>query len=165
MLNIGAFTFRYDHLQDRILLVGNFSNGQQRIDFWLTRKLVLRLLEGAQNLLEKTSEEIGEAPQQHKAHLAQFHHENAQQNLNAEREVEGIATIDGHLLSRLDISHQDGRYRMLFFSGSDQPSAFSVVTYAELHQILHFLHQGALTLDWGVSPVLFQSDTAPPTIQ
>lgn len=165
MLNIGAFTFNYDHLEDRILLVGNLSNGQQRVDFWLTRKLVLRLLAASQGLLEKTSEQLAEAPQQHRAQLAQFHHDNAQQNLEVEKEVEIVKAEGNKLLSRLDISHQDGRYRMLFFSGSEQPSAVSIVNYAELHQILHLLHRGALALDWGVTTNLFEAESASPTIQ
>jgi hypothetical protein len=159
MLNIAAFTFTYDQLEDRILLVGNHSNGQQRVDFWLTRKLVLRLLAAAGGLIEKTSGDIAEAPQQHRADLAQFHHDNAQQNLQVERENQQVVASNSDLLCRLDISHQDNRYRMLFFTGGDEPVAISILTYDELHQILHLIHRGAMTLEWGADAQLFGADS------
>ncbi len=160
MLNIAAFTFTYDQLEDRILLIGNHSNGQQRIDFWLTRKLVLRLLAAAGGLIEKTSGDIADAPIAHKADLAQFHHESAQQSLQVEREQSNVVANNSDLLCRLDISHQDGRYRMLFFTGGDEPVAVSILNYDELHQVLHLIHRGAMTLDWGADSQLFKSSTA-----
>lgn len=165
MLNIAAFTFNYDQLEDRILLVGNLSNGQQRIDFWLTRKLVLRLLDAVQGLLEKTVTEIADAPVQQKMHMAQFHHEDAQQALQVQRESTQVMAESAVLLSRLDISHHEGQYKLLFFSGGDEPIAASVLSYQELHQIFHLLHRGAVGLDWGVAAELFQSSNQPQTLQ
>jgi len=165
MLNIAAFTFNYDQLEDRILLVGNLSNGQQRIDFWLTRKLVLRLLDAAQGLFEKTVSEIADAPAPQKMHMAQFHHEGAQQALQVQRENAEVVPAAPVLLSRLDISHHEGQYKLLFFSGGDEPIAVSVLSYQELHQIFHLLHRGAVGLDWGVATELFQSSTQPQTLQ
>lgn len=161
MLNIAAFTFNYDPLEDRILLVGNYNNGQQRIDFWLTRKLILRLLSAAGELVEKTSDDIVEVPEQYKANLAQFHHDHAQNRLQSEGGMEQLSqqieAKDPKLLNRLDISHQNGNYRMLFYAGGDQPLAVSILTYNELHQILHLIHRGAVTLEWGVDSQLFQA--------
>lgn len=165
MLNIGAFTFNYEHLEDRILLVGNLSNGQPRIDFWLTRKLVMRLLDAAQGLVEKTSGAIAGAPMQHKSQLAQFHHENAQQGMQLEREDQSVVTSGGALLSRLDISHQDGQYRVLFFTNAEEPIAVSVLSYDELHQILYLLHRGAQVLDWGVKSSLFDMSSGTTVLQ
>ena len=115
MINIASFTFKYDHLEDRILMVGNLNNPQQRIDFWLTRTLVLRLLDGAQDLIEKTSSQIAEAPLEHKTQLVQFDHEHAQSALPIERENQQIETNDAELLTRMDISYKQGRYQLLFF--------------------------------------------------
>ena len=164
MLNIAAFTFNYDQIEDRILLVGNLSNNQPRIDFWLTRKLVLRLLDAAQQLVEVTSNTISDAPAQHKADLAQFHHDNAQQVLNVEREDQRVAPSEPQLLSRLDFSHTQGKYRLLFFSGGEQPLAISILSYDELHQIFHLLHRGAQALDWGAKEHLFSSATGSSTV-
>lgn len=159
MLNIAAFTFNYDPLEDRILLVGNHNNGQQRIDFWLTRKLILRLLSAAGELFEKTSEDIAGAAEQHKAELAQFHHDHAQNDFVVEQGEEAVVVEADHpkLLCRLDISHQNGNYRLLFFTGGDKPVAVSVLTYNELHQIFYLIHRGAVSLEWGVDNQLFRT--------
>lgn len=160
MLNIAAFTFNYDPLEDRILLVGNYNNGQQRVDFWLTRKLILRLLSAAGELVEKTSNDIAGVAEQHKADLAQFHHDNAQSHLKgdeAEQLTQQVVAKEPKLLNRLDISHQNGNYRMLFYAGGDQPIAVSILTYNELHQIFYLIHRGAMTLEWGVDSQLFRT--------
>lgn len=154
MLNIGAFTFNYDHVEDRILLIGNLNNKQPRIDFWLTRKLVLCLLEAAKGLVEKTSEDIANLPEQQKSQMAQFHHEQAQHELDVEPEAE-VEAQSGGLLYRLDISNQADRYKLIFFDVQDEPLASSILSYQELHQVLYLLHRGAKALDWGVDDELF----------
>lgn len=165
MLSIAAFTFNYDQVEDRILLVGNLNNNQERIDFWLTRKLVLRLLAAAPELVEKTSDDVVTMPKEHRSQMAQFHHDNAQQTLNVQKEEEKVVAQGGLLLSRLDISHQKGRYRILFFSHSEEPVAVSVLSYEELHQMLHLIHKGAQALNWGAQSVLFEAETSVTTLQ
>jgi len=165
MLNIGAFTFNYDQVEDRILLVGNLNNGQQRIDFWLTRKLVLRLLDAAQGLLEQTVDAIAQAPAPQKEYMAQFHHEGAQLALKEERETDQVVADAPYLLHRLDISHADGHYKITLFAAEDLAVASSVLNYQELHQIFHILHKGAVTLDWGVASDLFVSTKESQTLQ
>lgn len=165
MLSIAAFTFKYDHLEDRILVVGNLNNGQQRVDFWLTRKLVLRLLGGAQELIEKTSSQIAGAPAEHKAPLVQFDHEQAQTALPVEREGQNIDADLGNLLTRIDISYKQEKYQLLFFSHEADPIAASVLSYDELHQIFHLIHKGAVMLEWGVSDVMFESKLSPKILQ
>eukprot|EP00919_Chromeraceae_sp_WS-2016_P031811 GHVR01075055.1.p1 GENE.GHVR01075055.1~~GHVR01075055.1.p1 ORF type:complete len:168 (+),score=14.18 GHVR01075055.1:56-559(+) len=155
MLNIAAFTFKYDHIEDRILMVGNLNNDQQRVDFWLTRKLVSRLLSAASGLIEKTSRDIAGAPVQLKSDLAQFHHESARQGLQVEPESEDLKAESASLLCRLDVSHQAGRYRILFFVNDESPLAASILTYDELHQMLHLIHRGSLALEWGADSQLF----------
>ncbi|MGH1431574.1 MAG: hypothetical protein ACRBB4_10680 [Neptuniibacter sp.] len=165
MLNIAAFTFKYDQLEDRLLLVGNFNNQQPRVDFWLTRKLVLRLLSGAQELVDKTEDAVQQAPSDHRSELAQFHHDHAKQIMNAERENQTVTPEDACLLTRLDISYRNDQYRLLFYSNGAEPVAMSVLTYEELHQILFLMHKGALNLDWGVSPNLFNSEFSSQVLQ
>lgn len=165
MLNIGAFTFNYDHVEDRILLVGNLNNGQPRIDFWMTRKLTLRLLEAAKGLVEKTSSDISQQPEVHKANLAQFHHEHAKQHMELQNEKAEVSAVTNNLLHRLDISHKEGRYKVLFFASEDTAIAESVLSYPELHQVLHLIHRGAQVLDWGADEQLFERASNTPILQ
>lgn len=155
MISISAFTFNFDHIEDRILLVGNYENGQDRVDYWLTRKLVLRLLAASGDLVKQTDNEVASSPAPHQEALAQFHHDAAMGELQVEREEKRIAPSQPHLLTRLDISHKEGSYRLSFYSDADQPEAQSTLTYQELHQVLHLLHKGAKVLDWGASEDLF----------
>lgn len=165
MLSIAAFTFKYDQIEDRILMVGNLNNNQQRVDFWLTRKLVLRLLNGVEELFEKTAGAKFAVPAAHKSQMMQFDHDQAQTQLVLDHENQEVISEEGGLLVRLDISYKQERYQLLFYTGEADPVAVSILTYDELHQILHLIHKGALTLDWGVKSVLFQSSSSSQTLQ
>lgn len=165
MQNIAAFTFKYDQFEDRLLLVGNLKNQESRIDFWLTRKLVLRLLNGVQELVDKTAVVIKQAPTEHKSQLAQFHHDQAKNNLSIEREDQQLVPKAAQLLTRIDISYKHEQYQLTFFSAGPDPVAVSVLTYDELHQVLHLIHKGALSLEWGASPHLFESGVSQSILQ
>ncbi|MGH1462769.1 MAG: hypothetical protein ACRBB6_12105 [Neptuniibacter sp.] len=165
MLNIAAFTFKFDQLEDRVLLVGNYNNKQPRIDFWLTRKLVMRLLAKAQELIEKTSGSIATAPAEHKSQLAQFDHDQAWRSSSVEHENQTINAINAELLTRVDFAFKNGNYQLLFYALGDEALATSILNYEELHQVLHLIHKGALSLDWGVMPSLFEVQSSPTILQ
>ncbi len=157
MINLASLSFHFDAAEDRIRLIGNLSNGQQRVDFWLTRRLTLKLLEASPKLLQQTSEKVSRTPFEHQSAMAQFEHEEAQQSQLVRQDSnlnhDGFETI---LLRRLDISFQKEQYRLNFFVADDAPLfAFSVLNRQEMHQILHWMHKGSLQLEWGVSGTLF----------
>lgn len=166
MLNIGSFTFQYDQHEDRIRLIGNLNNGQPRIDFWLTRRLCLRILGAADQLVSQTSERVSKSPRAHREAMAQFEHEQARAAMQA-TEAPLETRQQARLLHRLDASFRDGRYQLTFFGGeSEEAVATSILNYAELHQVLHLIHHGCKVLDWGAPAKLFSvSDEAAPTLQ
>ncbi|MFC6671025.1 hypothetical protein [Marinobacterium aestuariivivens] len=166
MLNIASFTFQYDQHEDRIRLIGNLSNGQPRIDFWLTRRLCLRILGAADQLVQQTSERVSHSPREHRGAMAQFEHEQARQAMQVEEAP--LKTRDrAMLLHRLDASFRDGRYQLTFFAGDrEEAAATSILNYAELHQVLHLIHRGCEVLEWGAPPKLFSSGAEEaPTLQ
>ncbi|MBV1788107.1 hypothetical protein KQ940_08570 [Marinobacterium sp. D7] len=154
MVNIGAFTFQFDQVEDRIRLVGNLDNGQQRIDFWLTRRLAKLLLDGGNELVQKTSRRVSESPSEFKDATAQFEHEQAKAVLDASNHpVPTGRGTEAKLLHRVDFSFKGGRYRLRLYT-HDNPetvAAVSVLTYAELHQILHLIHTGCEILKWDIA--------------
>jgi hypothetical protein len=75
MTNIGSFTFQYDQSEDRIRLIGNMNNGQPRVDFWLTRRLCLRILGAADELIRQTSKQVSRTAPEHREAVAQFEHD------------------------------------------------------------------------------------------
>jgi hypothetical protein len=159
MINIGSFTFQYDQSEDRIRLIGNMSNGQLRIDFWLTRRLCLRILGAADQLVRQTSKQVSRSPVEHQEAMAQFEHEQAREALQV-HEAPLQTRSQAAVLHRLDASFRDGRYQLSFFTGDgDQAVAVSVLNYAELHQVLHLLHRGCQSLDWGAPAQLFDTNT------
>lgn len=163
MTNIGSFTFQYDQSEDRIRLIGNMSNGQQRVDFWLTRRLCLRILGAAEQLISHTSKQVSRSPLEHREAIAQFEHEQAREALQV-HEAPLQTKAQAVVLHRLDASFRDGRYKLSFFAGDNEHAlASSVLTYAELHQVLHLIHRGCQSLDWGVPAQLF--DTQPQASQ
>lgn len=159
MINIGSFTFQYDQGEDRIRLIGNMSNGQLRIDFWLTRRLCLRILGAADQLVQQTSKQVSRSPVEHREAMAQFEHEQAREALQV-HEAPLRTRSQAAVLHRLDASFRDGRYQLSFFTADgDQAAAVSVLNYAELHQVLHLLHRGCQSLDWGAPAQLFDTTT------
>lgn len=159
MINLASLSFHFDPLEDRIRLIGNLANGQPRLDFWLTRRLVLRLLEASTDLIRQTSSNVSQTPASHQPAMAQFEHDQAQQQASIQREQAGQHDEPAHLLQRLDISYRQERYQLSFFeTGESQPVAFSYLNYQEMHQVLHWLHKGCRELEWGVAASLFDQD-------
>lgn len=160
MVNIAVISFCYDAVEDRIRLIGNMSNGQPRVDFWLTRNLVLRLLAASAEFIKSTSDKIDQVPLEHRSALAQFEHDEAQQvsEIQHEKNVDhaGYACV---LLRRMDISVKNKRYRLAFFvDNTQEPIAVSVLTETEMHRVLHLIHSGTKHLDWGGTEYLFQQE-------
>lgn len=168
MINLASLSFYFDVIEDRIRLIGNLDNGQQRVDFWLTRRLVLRLLDASPKLVQQTSEKISKTPLEHQSAMAQFEHDKAKQSQSVRQESNlEHKDFKASLLRRLDISFQKGQYRLsLYVGGQDEIFGFSVLTHQEIHQILHWLHKGCLQLEWGVSSSLFDvHEQAPMRLQ
>nr|WP_067291583.1 hypothetical protein [Marinobacterium profundum] len=163
MTNIGSFTFQFDQSEDRIRLIGNMSNGQPRVDFWLTRRLCLRILGASDQLVRQTSKQVSRSAPEHREAVAQFEHEQAREALKVQ-EAPLQTCAPAAVLHRLDASFRGGRYQLSFFTGeSEEAVAVSVLNYAELHQVLHLLHRGSQALDWGAPEQLF--DTQVPASQ
>ncbi len=165
-VKIEAFTFEYCELQDRVRLSGNVYNTGIEIHLWLTRRLALRLLESAVDLIEKTSSVIAKTPVDHRAAMALFEHESAR--LLTENVIETSSKMAGitsdsslkvnliEVINRLDISFKDKKYQLSFFVPSqDQVIASAIVDYNQLHQILSLIHKGTKALDWGAPEQLF----------
>lgn len=169
MIDISAFSFHYDEFQDRIRLIGNLDNGLQRIDFWLTRRLTLRLLDASMELISRTSKAVTEAPVELRPAMAQFEHEQASQaaNISKEKHRADHRDFSAQVLNRLDISYQGSRYKLsLFLADQDEPCALGMLNYEEMHQVLHLIHRGAEVLDWGTSKSLFgEQDQFTATLQ
>lgn len=170
MINIGSFTFQFDPVEDRIRLVGNLDNGQQRVDFWVTRRLALRILGASDQLVQQTSKRVSESPPEFRDATAQFEHEQARQRMEVSNQP--IPTSTEHempsLLHRIDISHREGRFQLKLFSqdAPDEIAATGVLTYDELHQILHLLHVGCEKLGWDAPPLFTAtSGESTPTLQ
>ncbi len=165
MINLASLSFHFDVVEDRIRLIGNLDNGQQRVDFWLTRRLVLRLLDASPKLLLQTSEKVSRTPFEHQSAMAQFEHDEAQQAQLVRQDASLThKDFEALLLRRLDISFQKEQYRLSFFVSDDAECfAISVLSRQEMHQILHWMHKGCLQLKWGVSNSLFDLNEQPTT--
>ncbi len=176
VIDIKAFTFEYNEVQDRILLSGNLYNDGQEVSFWITRRLALRLLNAAINLIERTSPAVTLAPLEHRSAMAMFEHQSAQLTLSATTQLSAdfIVTKEGsdtaatpepkiaaNILQRLDISCKNQHYKLSFYTSSTAGAvAVSSIDYNQLHQIISLIHRGAKALDWGVSDNLFLAANA-----
>ena len=164
MINLASLSFYFDVIEDRIRLIGNLDNGQQRVDLWLTRRLVMRLLDASPTLLQQTSENIGRVPLEHQNAMAQFEHDQAKQTQSVRHESHfEHKDFNASILRRLDISFQKGQYRLSFYvGGQNEVFGSSVLSHQEMHHILHWMHKGCLHLDWGGTASLFDAEEKAP---
>lgn len=168
MINIASLSFNFDQTEDRIRLIGNLSNGQVRVDYWLTRRLVLRLLHAAPDMMEKASAHLSQVPAQHRSAMVQFEHDKVQHSsASVQREETTLASeVGAVILRRIDISVREGRFQLgLFAEETDTPQAVCVLSHEEMHQILFWLHKGAVELEWGVPDQLFAEAAPTGTLQ
>lgn len=169
MITINAFTFQFDYTEDRIRMVANLDNGGLRADFWLTRRLAVRLLDAGNQMVHETSRRVSESPAPFRQAAARFDHEEARQNMEVSTQsIPRSEATRPELLHRIDVAHNQGRYRLRLFGehDPDEVAAVCVLTYSELHQILHLIHAGGRKLEWGL-PELFSDPSfgQSPTLQ
>jgi hypothetical protein len=150
-----SITFVYGSKEDRILAAIN-AEKPDAWSCWLTRRLVLVLLERATALLASTSTLAQQAPAEIRGALVEF-----------ERDVAIVDTAKGmsrtspdilkarravaEFVERLTISSRGDKFRMEF-RGENGGSAAGVITRAELQRILQMLQTEVAKANWlGIS--------------
>jgi hypothetical protein len=153
MQTLKSVTFAYVVQQDRVLAVVN-SGSPDAWSCWLTRRVVLPLLEQAGGLLERTSNLARRIPSESRQELAAFEHQAAMmKTAEAFRasSVRQASATAAELIERLCITDQgdDFRFELRGLAGG---GAAGVVRRAELHRILQMLRDEVAKARWADQP-------------
>ena len=141
-----TFTPYYSTLEDRIRFVINYSEYEKRVDFWLTRSFLLKLLPTVEEVMFR-------------------HTENAMQDTaggaaqNSQNPTDGgtlaVTEKEGELIHSVDITyHADSKAYQLTFKG-EKTHATTLLDEATLKALMHSLTKAAPALEWGITPHWF----------
>ena len=160
-----SVSFSYVMAEDRILAAVN-SGDSDAWSCWLTRRLVLALLDRADKFLVTTSVLMKQAPSDVRDELIIFEREaamasTAKKMSRTPPEVLAQRASAAELAERLTISSQGDRFRVELY-GARQDGAAGYFARAELQRFFQMLQAQAAKADWlGTSA----KSSAEPTIQ
>ncbi len=156
LLVLTTITFAYDAREDRILAAVNLGRPEVW-SCWLTRRMVLALLERAAEFVASTSALVQRASADVRNDVvAAFEREaaiarTAPAMSRAAPEVLKTTAAATELMQRVNLTHQGERFR-LEFRGNAGGGADAVVLQAELQRILQMLQGEVAKAGWAVAP-------------
>jgi hypothetical protein len=148
-------TFVYAMREDRILAAIN-PGRPEAWSCWLTRRVVLALLERLAELLANTSALAQRAPAEVRGELVAFEHEAAMAK-TAERmtrtpaEALNASATAAELVDRLSISNQGDNFRVEL-RGISGGGAVGVLARVGLERVLQMLHDEVAKAGWLATP-------------
>jgi hypothetical protein len=150
--------------EDRILAAINPGH-PEAWSCWLTRRLVLALLERAEEFIASTSALVRQAPADVRGELVTFEREaaiamTAKAMSSTPAKVLNASATAAELAERLSISSQSDGFRV-DLRGQKGGGASGLLTRAELQRFLQMLQAEVARTDWLVTPARLSSATAP----
>ena len=161
-----SVTFVYDTREDRILAAINAGHAEAW-SCWLTRRVVLALLERTAQFLASTSALAQRAPSDFRGEFVAFERDaaiatTAKAMSNTPAEVLKSSATAAELAERLTIANQGDGFRLELY-GQSGAGAAGTPTRAELQRILQMLQAEAAKAGWLGTPAKSQSAPAPAT--
>ena len=116
MKNIKTYSIKYNLIQDRIQLTGNAKQVDQRVDFWVTRKMASNLIAHSSKLLKDTSPLSKRVPQQSQQALHSLERDSVIKSTVFEKKTILPASEEPTLMHKLDINVHDKHLQLIFYS-------------------------------------------------
>lgn len=141
-----TFTCSYDQKEDRIRLVLNYQEHAERVDFWITRSFLLRLLP----LLSKFGSSHNEMSliSDNSSNDTRV---NEQTSIPTDESMMALTQKEPVLLERVDFGKNDGVVNIVF-STPDLDKYAAALRSPEVDALADLLIRTAPTYDWGIGP-------------
>ena len=164
LLALKSITFAYDSREDRVLAVVNPGH-PPTWSCWLTRRLVLALLENGTKFLVNTSTLVQRAAPDARREIAAFEHEAAVAKTASAMsvtppEVLKMTVAAAELIHQVTLTQQGERIRMELrgIAGGGSEAGLARV---ELQRVLDMLHAEVVKAAWSVAPATPQPASQP----
>jgi hypothetical protein len=150
-----SITFIYQVKEDRVLAAINAGHAEAW-SCWLTRRLVLALLERAGEFVASTSAMAQRAPASFRGEFVAFEREaaiatTAKAMSKTPDDVLKSSAIAAELADRVTISNQGDRFQLDLFGESGE-GATGVLTRAEIQRVLRMLQTVVAKAGWFAAP-------------
>jgi hypothetical protein len=139
-----TFTPIYSQSEDRIRLIANYADYSQRVDLWLTRAFLLKLIPTIEDYLDQYDAGEQNAPEQ-------------QQSERAAQSKTDMPTLSmtekaGYLVQSVDVTYDKRkRYFKLVFK-TEAVQVETVLKAPMLRALLKSVFAAIPKIDWGISP-------------
>ena len=165
LLILKSITFAYDPREDRVLAVVN-PGQTPSWSCWLTRRLVLSLLDNGTKFLANTSPLVQRAAPEARREVAAFEREAAVANTAPAMsvtppEVLKMTVAAAELVHQVTLTQHGERVRMEIHGVAGGGSEAGL-TRAELQRILDMLHAEVVKAGWSGAPATSPRPASPP---
>jgi len=145
LVEVKTLTPLYDEFEDRIRLMINYKSFSDRIDFMITRNMMLKLLPQMQDYLDIHFNLDANAKDQA---LLDDYAKNSQHS-------ETIAKKSGVLLAKVDIRLTNNHKNIaIIFYGDDGTTATAIMDSICLQNFVKSLHNALPRLQWGIDALI-----------
>jgi len=148
MIKAQTFTPFYSQLEDRIRFVINYADYTQRVDLWLTRAFLLKLIPTLEDYLDQYDTMSVDVQAQQQTDAAAQSQTDAPTLMMMEKE--------GYLVHSVDITyHQESKQFSLVFK-TNSVEVIATLTGPVLRTLLKSIFASIPKIDWGISPQWIQ---------
>ncbi|MDD2830115.1 MAG: hypothetical protein PHW18_11120 [Sulfuricurvum sp.] len=142
-----TFTPFYSESEDRIRLVVNYADYENRFDLWLTRAFLLKLLP----TIEECLDQYGTG-----AELVQLQQSNANVETKTDSSTLSITEKKGHLVYSVDLTFKPTNNTFEIVFKTDEAHVISTLNELLLKTVLKSIFNSMPLISWGISSQLIR---------
>lgn len=153
-----TFTPSYDAIEDRIRLVINYEDYTNRLDLWITRSFLIKLLPVMDEYINKYDKTIQANINENKTVAKIETNKNEMQNISqtTDKSTLEVTKKDALLLTTVDISYKSASNQFEIFFKTDSIAAKMTTNGTHARIIFKTIFDAAPKIGWGISPSLFE---------
>ncbi len=159
MVEARKFTFQYSRLEDRLKMLINYDSVSSRVDFFITRAMLFRLIPIIEQILIKLST----ARQERSAPVADRHlHVNAQEHCQQETKTDktALTLLEQHetlLLEKVDFTwHKQTKRVEVSFYAQGKLQCHALLDGEHFAAVMHGMIRAVPHTSWGMAPNILQ---------
>lgn len=160
-LTAKTFTPVYDELEDRIRLTINYQDFDQRVDFVITRALIINLIPAVNGYISKyykdhlfdnepLTDSIPNIKTQNKKSAKKDNKNSKQLNITDSTDIDLLRTED-IVLYKVDLTYNQNSKNTTMVLSSKEIITKSIMDYSSLNHIINTLKNSIPGLRWGLS--------------